>query len=67
MDSPLEGKLNYGTTSSPAALSLKRTPLYELHREAGAKFVDFGGWEMPVQYAGIIEEHQSGAHLGRSL
>ena len=60
----LEGKLDYGTTSS---LSLKRTPLYELHREAGAKFVDFGGWEMPVQYAGIIEEHKSGAHLGRSL
>jgi aminomethyltransferase len=42
-----------------AALSLKRTPLYELHRGAGAKFVDFGGWEMPVQYAGIIEEHRA--------
>jgi aminomethyltransferase len=42
-----------------AALSLKRTPLYELHRQAGAKFVDFGGWEMPVQYAGIIEEHRA--------
>jgi aminomethyltransferase len=42
-----------------AALSLKRTPLYELHREVGAKFVDFGGWEMPVQYAGIIEEHRA--------
>jgi aminomethyltransferase len=42
-----------------AALSLKRTPLYEVHREAGAKFVDFGGWEMPVQYAGIVEEHRA--------
>jgi aminomethyltransferase len=42
-----------------AAMSLKRTPLYELHREAGAKFVDFGGWEMPVQYGSIIEEHKA--------
>jgi aminomethyltransferase len=42
-----------------AAISLKRTPLYELHRAAGAKFVDFGGWEMPVQYSSIIEEHKA--------
>jgi aminomethyltransferase len=41
------------------AMSLKRTPLYELHRQAGAKFVDFGGWEMPVQYGSIIEEHKA--------
>src|SRR5262245_725387 len=48
------------TTMAPqAAVSLKRTPLYELHRAAGAKFVDFGGWEMPVQYASIIEEHRA--------
>jgi aminomethyltransferase len=40
-----------------ATVSLKRTPLYEAHRAAGAKFVEFGGWEMPVQYSGIIEEH----------
>jgi len=36
---------------------LKRTPLYELHRELGARMVAFGGWEMPVQYSGIVEEH----------
>lgn len=36
---------------------LKRTPLYEEHKKAGAKLIDFGGWEMPVQYAGVIEEH----------
>jgi aminomethyltransferase len=42
-----------------ATVSLKRTPLYEAHRAAGAKFVAFGGWEMPVQYAGIIEEHKT--------
>ena len=37
----------------------KRTPLYSLHRELGAKMVDFGGWEMPVQYSGILEEHRA--------
>jgi aminomethyltransferase len=42
-----------------APASLKRTPLYNLHRELGAKMVDFGGWEMPVQYAGILEEHKA--------
>jgi aminomethyltransferase len=35
---------------------LQRTPLYETHVALGARMVDFGGWEMPVQYAGIIEE-----------
>jgi glycine cleavage system T protein (aminomethyltransferase) len=37
--------------------TLKRTPLYEAHVKAGAKIVDFAGWEMPVQYDGIREEH----------
>lgn len=38
---------------------LKRTPLFDLHRELGARLVPFAGWEMPVQYpAGIIAEHQ---------
>jgi aminomethyltransferase len=36
---------------------LRRTPLYERHAAAGAKLVPFAGWEMPVQYAGIREEH----------
>ncbi len=36
---------------------LKRTPLYDTHVEAGAKLVDFAGWEMPVQYEGIKAEH----------
>ena len=39
------------------ASTLKRTPLYEAHVEAGAKLVDFAGWEMPVQYEGIRAEH----------
>jgi aminomethyltransferase len=38
---------------------LKRTPLYEEHLALGARMVDFAGWEMPVQYAGIIEEHKA--------
>ncbi len=36
---------------------LRRTPLFEAHVDAGAKLVDFAGWEMPVQYGGIKEEH----------
>ncbi len=36
---------------------LKRTPLYDAHRRAGAKIVEFAGWEMPVQYRGVIDEH----------
>src|ERR1019366_8349444 len=37
--------------------NLKRTPLYASHLEAGGKMVPFGGWEMPVQYSGILAEH----------
>jgi aminomethyltransferase len=36
---------------------LRRTPLHELHAELGAKLVPFAGWEMPVSYEGIREEH----------
>jgi len=39
--------------------TLRRTPLYESHRAAGARLVEFAGWEMPVQYAGVIEEHRA--------
>jgi aminomethyltransferase len=37
--------------------SLKRTPLYEEHIKLGAKMVPFGGWDMPLQYTSIIDEH----------
>jgi aminomethyltransferase len=40
-----------------ATETLKRTPLHDRHVAAGAKLVPFAGWEMPVQYAGIREEH----------
>jgi aminomethyltransferase len=40
--------------------TLRRTPLYEIHKAAGAKLVPFAGWEMPVQYAGgILAEHHA--------
>src|SRR5450432_3418907 len=38
---------------------LKKTPLNETHRRMGAKMVDFGGWDMPVQYSGVIDEHNT--------
>ena len=37
----------------------RRTPLYDAHVEAGAKLVDFAGWEMPVSYVGIAAEHEA--------
>jgi len=39
--------------------SLRRTPLYEQHVAAGARLVPFAGWEMPVQYEGIVAEHKA--------
>ncbi|MEI6339082.1 MAG: glycine cleavage system protein T, partial [Verrucomicrobiota bacterium] len=36
----------------------RRTPLYDRHVAAGGRMVDFAGWEMPVQYSGILEEHR---------
>jgi len=44
---------------SAATGSVKRTPLFETHRQLGARMIPFGGWEMPVQYAGILEEHRA--------
>jgi aminomethyltransferase len=42
-----------------AAQALRHTPLYEEHKALGARLVDFAGWEMPVQYAGIKAEHEA--------
>src|SRR5215210_5092476 len=44
---------------SQAAANLKVTPLNSVHRRMQAKMVDFGGWDMPVQYSGIIDEHNA--------
>lgn len=40
-------------------MELKRTPLYDTHRALGGRMVEFSGWEMPVQYKGILEEHRA--------
>jgi glycine cleavage system T protein (aminomethyltransferase) len=38
---------------------MKRTPMYERHLDLGAKMIPFAGWEMPVQYSGILNEHRT--------
>ncbi|MBI5561373.1 MAG: glycine cleavage system aminomethyltransferase GcvT [Deltaproteobacteria bacterium] len=38
---------------------MKKTPLHDVHVALGARMVDFAGWRMPVQYTGVIEEHQA--------
>src|SRR5712671_3579173 len=43
----------------PSAPNLRVTPLNSVHRALKAKMVDFGGWDMPVQYTGIIDEHNA--------
>ncbi|MFO1439565.1 MAG: glycine cleavage system aminomethyltransferase GcvT [Verrucomicrobiaceae bacterium] len=43
------------TDSAP----LRRTPLHDVHLELGGRMVPFAGWEMPVQYSGIVEEHKA--------
>lgn len=55
-------------------MALKRAPLYSLHQQAGAQMVEFSGWELPVQFSSILEEHRAVrnsaglfdvSHLGR--
>src|SRR3989338_909224 len=55
---------------------MKRTPLYQTHVSAQAKLVDFAGWEMPIQYSGVVDEYQTVrtaaglfdvSHMGRVL
>jgi aminomethyltransferase len=44
--------------AQPSA-TLKTTPLNSIHRSLGAKMIDFGGWDMPVHYASLLEEHHA--------
>ncbi|MFG1925663.1 glycine cleavage system aminomethyltransferase GcvT [Cryptosporangium sp. NPDC048952] len=55
---------------------LRRSPLHDRHVALGAKFAEFGGWEMPLQYSGVIDEHTAVrtavgvfdvSHLGKAL
>ena len=39
--------------------TLKKTPLNARHRSLGARMVEFGGWDMPVEYTGIVDEHMA--------
>jgi len=45
--------------SLPAPSPLKKTPLNARHRSHGARMVEFGGWDMPVEYSGIVDEHMA--------
>src|SRR5215831_10492540 len=45
--------------SLPAPGPLKKTPLNARHRSLGARMVEFGGWDMPVEYSGIVDEHMA--------
>lgn len=45
--------------SAAPASTLKRTPLFDIHSSLKAKLVDFGGWNMPIQYSGILQEHHA--------
>ena len=47
------------TVSIAPMQTLRRTPLYDRHVAAGARMVPFAGWEMPVQYEGVIPEHRA--------
>jgi aminomethyltransferase len=47
------------TVSSPVTPALRKTALNGVHRQLGAKMVDFGGWDMPVEYSGITAEHMA--------
>ena len=43
-------------------MALLKTPLNAVHRSLGAKMVDFGGWDMPVEYRGVLDEHRAVRH-----
>ena len=45
--------------ATPAPIALRKTALNVMHRRMGAKMVDFGGWDMPVEYSGLIAEHMA--------
>jgi aminomethyltransferase len=46
-------------TSATETTTLRKTALNAMHRKMGAKMVDFGGWDMPVEYSGLIAEHMA--------
>jgi aminomethyltransferase len=45
--------------TTPATATLRKTALNDIHRSLGAKMVNFGGWDMPLEYSGILSEHEA--------
>ena len=43
----------------PSPIDVKAYPLWASHQRLGGRLIEFGGWEMPVQYTGIVDEHQT--------
>jgi aminomethyltransferase len=57
---PFNGHVPRAVTDRIGAVqTLRRTPLYERHAALGARLVPFAGWEMPVQYTSIVDEHKA--------
>jgi aminomethyltransferase len=56
---PIEAREEKAASLRRVSGTLQRTPLYDQHVAAGAKMVDFAGWEMPVQYTGVGAEHHA--------
>jgi len=47
------------SVTTPATAELRKTALHSTHRRLGAKMVNFGGWDMPLEYSGILSEHEA--------
>ena len=45
--------------TTPASAALRKTALHDIHINLGAKMVNFGGWDMPLEYSGILSEHEA--------
>ncbi|HEY5157742.1 MAG TPA: glycine cleavage system aminomethyltransferase GcvT, partial [Anaerolineales bacterium] len=52
-------KVMPGFKWTPPAETLRHTPLFEIHKEMGARIIPFAGWEMPVWYSSVMEEHMA--------
>lgn len=57
--SSLPSALPHWQWESPATGTLQRTPLYDIHRQLGAKMAPFAGWEMPLWYTSVSDEHRA--------
>ena len=53
----LQTAADLGSMIQTITTNLKTTPLLDLHKELGAKLVPFAGWNMPIQFAGVLSEH----------